>query len=76
MGSSDMTAAPERLPFVLRIYRVATGIIAPLAGVLVAYGKGDVQSFNHELTAYQDYLKSLNLPETKTTDFEIFVTSP
>jgi 3-deoxy-D-manno-octulosonic-acid transferase len=36
MGSSDMAAAPERLPFVLRVYRVATSVIAPLAGVLVA----------------------------------------
>jgi 3-deoxy-D-manno-octulosonic-acid transferase len=31
-----MAAVPERLPLVLRMYRIATGATAPLAGVLVA----------------------------------------
>ena len=40
------------------------------AGLLAAYGKGDVKSFNRHLADYRSYLNSLNLPETKTFDFE------
>jgi len=42
------------------------------AAVLFAYGKGDAQAFNRDLTAYQSYLNDLHLPETKTIDFEVF----
>jgi ABC-type transport system involved in cytochrome c biogenesis permease subunit len=42
------------------------------AAMLSAYGKGDVRSFNHELADYRKYLDSLQLPETKTIDFEAF----
>jgi ABC-type transport system involved in cytochrome c biogenesis permease subunit len=42
------------------------------AKILSAYGKGDVPTFNRELAAYQSDLNSLNLPETKTIDFEAF----
>jgi ABC-type transport system involved in cytochrome c biogenesis permease subunit len=42
------------------------------AAILVAYGKGDVETFNQEVSDYGKYLDSLHLPETKTIDFEVF----
>jgi ABC-type transport system involved in cytochrome c biogenesis permease subunit len=43
-----------------------------VAGLLFAYGKGDVQAFNTDLASYRDYVAGLHLPETKTIDFEVF----
>jgi ABC-type transport system involved in cytochrome c biogenesis permease subunit len=42
------------------------------ANILKYYRAGDVRSFNRELADYRSYLNSLNLPETKTIDFEVF----
>jgi ABC-type transport system involved in cytochrome c biogenesis permease subunit len=42
------------------------------AAILFAYGKGDVESFNREVSDYAKYVDSLHLPETKTIDFEVF----
>src|SRR5260370_8089086 len=46
--------------------------LLPVAGILSAYGKGDIQTFNRKLADYRTYLDSLNLPETKPIDFEAF----
>jgi len=43
-----------------------------VAAILFDYGKDDVQAFNGDLVSYREYVAGLNLPETKTIDFEVF----
>lgn len=43
-----------------------------VATILFDYGKGDAPSFNRDLASYRVYVDSLQLPETKTTHFEVF----
>jgi len=43
-----------------------------LATILSSYAKGDIRTFNQELATYQQYLKGLQLPETRTIEFEVF----
>jgi ABC-type transport system involved in cytochrome c biogenesis permease subunit len=46
--------------------------MAAYAKLLSSYNQGDIQGFNSELDSYRGYLRDLNLPETKTIEFEAF----
>jgi len=46
--------------------------MAAYAKLLKAYLTDDIEAFNRELDSYRGYVRDLNLPETKTIEFEAY----